>query len=419
MSTGAAIIGALRAVFGADTAAFEKGIDKVQREMKKTERSFKRFGEKLNKIGQGLSLGITAPILAIGTASVKTAIDMEELESAFDVTFGSASDSVRKWAVETGDALGRSTKEIQESAVAFQSLFSKALDPAQATELTKQFSVLTQDLASFKNLSNEVAQQKLFSGLTGEAEPLRAVGVFINEAAVSAKALELGLEKVNGKYTDQQKIVARAALIQEQLSDATGDVLRTFDSTQNQLKRSQAAFEELRVVIGTQLLPVLTPLIEKIADALTWFANLPEPVVNTTLVISGLAAAIGPVLVAIGSMTTLLAPLLAGIVAATGATTTFGAVMTIALGPVGLIAAAIVTLSIAYESVGEASRNAEKEIRKTNDIISSYVEITNTLESDTALLKQKTDELNESINCLLYTSPSPRDKRQSRMPSSA
>ena len=25
----------------------------------------------------------------------------------------------------------------------------------------------------------------------------------------------------------------------------------------------------------------------------------------------------------------------------------------------------------------------------------------------------------ESINCLLYTSPSPRDKRQSRMPSSA
>ena len=28
-------------------------------------------------------------------------------------------------------------------------------------------------------------------------------------------------------------------------------------------------------------------------------------------------------------------------------------------------------------------------------------------------------ELNTNISCLLYTSPSPRDKRQSRMPSSA
>ena len=28
-------------------------------------------------------------------------------------------------------------------------------------------------------------------------------------------------------------------------------------------------------------------------------------------------------------------------------------------------------------------------------------------------------DLNQFLNCLLYTSPSPRDKRQSRMPSSA
>ena len=30
-----------------------------------------------------------------------------------------------------------------------------------------------------------------------------------------------------------------------------------------------------------------------------------------------------------------------------------------------------------------------------------------------------TSEAKESLDCLLYTSPSPRDKRQSRMPSSA
>ena len=34
-------------------------------------------------------------------------------------------------------------------------------------------------------------------------------------------------------------------------------------------------------------------------------------------------------------------------------------------------------------------------------------------------LEKNTEEILEANNCLLYTSPSPRDKRQSRMPSSA
>ena len=39
---------------------------------------------------------------------------------------------------------------------------------------------------------------------------------------------------------------------------------------------------------------------------------------------------------------------------------------------------------------------------------------------DPALERMPQSWLNEQgINCLLYTSPSPRDKRQSRMPSSA
>ena len=39
------------------------------------------------------------------------------------------------------------------------------------------------------------------------------------------------------------------------------------------------------------------------------------------------------------------------------------------------------------------------------------------------LLKERiiflTGQINDNVACLLYTSPSPRDKRQSRMPSSA
>src|SRR3546814_10879060 len=101
------------------------------------------------------------------------------------------------------------------------------------------------------------------SGLSGESEPLRDFGVFLTEANVKAKALEMGLTGVGDELTEQEKILARYQLVLEATKNAQGDVARTSDSTSNQMRRAAAAFEELRVAIGMKLLPVVTPLIEK------------------------------------------------------------------------------------------------------------------------------------------------------------
>lgn len=300
------LIGNLAVLLTMDTTAFEKGTSQAQRQLAQTQRKFDAIGSKMQSLGKTMSLSITAPLVAIGLKSFETAKDVQEMQSAFDVTFGSMAESTRKWAEETGNAMGRSTQEIQAGALAFQELFSKALDPAKSTAMSKSFAVLTQDLASFKNLSNEVAQQKLFAGLAGEAEPLRAVGVFLSEAKVQAAALDLGLTAVNGKLTEEQKIIARSKVIQDELAKAQGDVIRTQDSAANQIKKATAAWEELQVVIGTKLLPVLTPLITKIASALDWFVKLPKPIQDTALVIAAVAAAAGPLLMVIGSLITII-----------------------------------------------------------------------------------------------------------------
>ena len=311
-------IGALRVDLGMNTAAFEKGVGIAERKLNRFAGNMQKVGKRMQGIGKNLTIGLTAPLAAFGYKATQAAIDAEEMESAFNVVFGNMSNDVRKWAEETGNAMGRSTQEIQRGALAFQELFGKALAPEKAAEMSKQFAVLTQDLASFKNLSNDVAQQKLFSGLTGEAEPLRSVGVFINAAATDAKALELGLEKVNGKYTDQQKIVARAAVIQEQLSNAQGDVLRTSDSAANKIKAAKAAFEELSITVGTKLVPVLTPLVDKLAAALNWFSTLPDSVQTTVVAVGAFAAVLGPVVLGlgalvsgVGSVISVMAPLIA------------------------------------------------------------------------------------------------------------
>ena len=279
-----------RLVLDADTRGLKQGerdLDAVKRQSAATAREVdsnaSKMGAAFKRVGVALvAAGIGNVLFDFGKRSVQAAIDAEEMESAFGVVFGNMAADVRAWAEETGNALGRSTQEIQRGALAFQELFGKALQPEQAAEMSKQFAVLTQDLASFKNLSNEVAQQKLFSGLVGEAEPLRAVGVFLNEAAVQAKAAELGLKGVNGVLTDQEKIVARAAIIQEQLAAAQGDVLRTSDSAANQIKTMNAAVEELQVAVGQRLLPQLTPLISLTADVVTMMAEAAQSMDTAT-----------------------------------------------------------------------------------------------------------------------------------------
>ena len=47
----------------------------------------------------------------------------------------------------------------------------------------------------------------------------------------------------------------------------------------------------------------------------------------------------------------------------------------------------------------------------------SYIQ--ESVQRNKQLIAEEEEYIKDLINCLLYTSPSPRDKRQSRMPSSA
>lgn len=324
------------------TGEVDKAADDMKRSFADVGRSWQQTGTNMMKAGAVMTGAVTAPLVLFGKNAAQAAIDAEEMQSAFNVVFGDMADEVNAWAESTGNAMGRSTQEMQRGALAFQELFGKALDPRAAADMSKQFAVLTQDLASFKNLSNEVAQQKLFAGLTGEAEPLRAVGVFLNEAAVEAKLLEMGIQKVNGKFTDQQKILGRAALIREQLAQADGDVMRTSDSTANRIRASQSAWEELSITVGTTLIPALSPLIGIVSDLLTGFNEL-DPGMQTFIIgAMAAAAALGPIITVIGGIVTAagaLIPLL-GTAGAGGAFAALGAaVLPVTAVVAGLVAA--------------------------------------------------------------------------------
>ena len=314
----ATMLGSLLISLGLDSGQFRSGMSAADKEVVKFQRSMNKTAQALQDLGARMTLGITAPLVAFGGFAVNAASDAEELQSAFNETFGALSKQMTDWAQVTGDAMGRSTQEIQQAANTFGIFFNQAAPTKQAAaELSKEFSILAQDLSSFFNVDPTEALQKLRSGLSGESEPLRDFGVFLSEAAVQAKAFEMGIAKAGAKLTEQQKIMARAAVIMEMTATAQGDVARTADGTANRVRAAKAAFEELQVTIGEKLIPAVRPLIEGLTSMLNAFTAMPDGVQTAILVLAGVTAAIGPLLFLAGKMTT-------GMIALGGAFATTG-----------------------------------------------------------------------------------------------
>jgi hypothetical protein len=306
------VIASLSAALRWDLDDFDRGTAHIEGTFGRIRDFAVGISDAMVAAGRRMTLGITLPLAGLATYTVKAASDAEELQSAFDYTFGAMAETMNEWAVATGDAMGRSTQEMQQGALALGALFNAAAPTRQAAaELSKEFAVLAQDAASFFNEpSYDAALERIRSGLVGEAEPLRKYGVFLSEAAVEAKALEIGLINEGQALNENGKIMARAALISEALADAKDDVIRTSDSLANRTRAMTAEWQELRVELGELLIPTFKSLVEVTKQAVVWFKDLPEGVKRGIVTFAMFAAAAGPVLIALTTLAKVILPLL-------------------------------------------------------------------------------------------------------------
>lgn len=213
------------------------------------------------KAGVAAAAGIAAAKLVdFGRAAVDAASAVQEQMAGTRVIFGTAADAVVNFADKSSGALGLSRSEALSAANAFGGLFKSAgATPESAGAASQSLVRLAADLASFKDVAGgvPVVLEKLRSGLSGEAEPLRSLGVFLNETSVKAKAAELGLGGVGRELTDGEKIAARYALILEQTKDAQGDMARTGDSLANQQRKLSADIKRTQEEVGAALVPAM------------------------------------------------------------------------------------------------------------------------------------------------------------------
>ena len=248
------------------------------------ERMFGRVSGQASTFGRNVVRGATVAagaVAGVGTAAFSVAntfADLSEAQSKAATVLGDGLDEVAAFAETAAERFGLSERAATEMAASFGQLLKPTVGATdELGNMTAELSGLAADLASFNNMNPEDVGAKLFSGLSGEAEPLKALGVFLTAATVEAKALELGLADASGEVSEAAKVQARYALILEQTADAHGDFARTAEGLPNQQRRMAAEWENLRAEIGERLAPVFANLLGSIMDSIPamrdWASN--------------------------------------------------------------------------------------------------------------------------------------------------
>lgn len=116
------------------------------------------------------------------------------------------------------------------------------------------------------------------------------------------------------------------------------------DNLYGRIQEMKSAFEEVALTIYDNIQPALEWLVEQIKGLAEWFGNLSPETQKTILVLAGLAAAIGPVIIVLGMLLSSIGSIISFFAAGGAGATAFGAVISALTGPIGIAIAAVAGL---------------------------------------------------------------------------
>lgn len=262
---------------------------------------FKAVGEGVSNVGKTLTTTVSAPIVGFFTLASKGASDLEENLNKVDVAFGNDAQTVKSWADNATAQFGLSKNAALEAASLFGDMgTAMGLTTGDAAEMSTSLAGLAGDLSSFKNIDVEQAMNALKGVFTGETESLKGLGIIMNQTNLKQFAEDTGL--VYDELSQAELVTLRYNYVLENTKNAAGDYARTSDGTANSIRTLQATVSNLTAELGSALLPIITPIIQKITEFAQSFAGLDEDTKNTIVTVGLVVAAVGPLLTVIGTV---------------------------------------------------------------------------------------------------------------------
>ncbi|MGY1845522.1 hypothetical protein [Modestobacter sp. SYSU DS0875] len=264
--------------------------------------------------GQGARLlgGVLAGGVALGLKDVVDAsADAEQSVGGVNAVFKDYGRTVVAASQEADRALGLSANSYRELATVIGSQMKNAGVPMEdLADQTQDIIGIGADLAAQFGGSTQQAVEALSSAFRGELDPIERYGISLTAAAVGAKAVELGLSESETELSQNAKAMATLAIVTEQSADAQGAFARESETAAGRAQRAAAQWENLKVRLGDELLPLWSGLVDVLgedvipmlggvvsvgADVVGFFGDLPGPVQATALALGAVVALKNPV----------------------------------------------------------------------------------------------------------------------------
>ena len=283
-------------------------------------------------------------------------------------------------------SMSRTGTNANEAATQLRSIMVSLLKPTkQAEEALEGMGLSSEELRTqMKEKGLLSTLQTLSTEFDGNADA--AASVFGN---VRALVGVMDLMGANAESTSQ---------IFANMADTTGTLDKAFgiaaETTEFKLGQAMAEFKTSMIAVGKEIIPVVLPLIQKLAEFVgklaKWFGSLSGPTKTMIIVFGLLAVAAGPVILAIGAIS-----------AALGA---MSAAVTAALGPIGLAIIAVAALGALWMKHkndqarwNEKVDEAKEVLQKLNPELDGAVDRMQALADSLPEVTEPMDHLNAAL----------------------
>jgi len=345
-------LGDLVVRIGADTRDLNKSLGRVQRNMRSMSSNFER-------LGQSMTRSLTLPIAAFGAAALKSAADLEQLETSFVSLTGGASQAAAMMA-NLNEFTAATPFQIEAVANAARQLIASGTEVSKVNE---QLQFLGDIAATSGSSIEEIAAIFAKVNAKGKVElenlnQLAERGIPIFKALADATGLPADALGAGAVSVEQFNQVLKgfaeeggfAAGAMERLSKTTSGLAST---ALDNAKIAAASFGEL-------FLPAVNKVLEKVIQLSKAFTDLSPDTKRVIAVVAVFAAAFGPVLIVVSKLIPLL-------VAARAATIAF--TLSLATNPIALAAIAISGLVAAVVGYSMEARTAARETWNWRDAL--------------------------------------------------
>jgi hypothetical protein len=286
---------ALLVLAGKVDPSLKKALEHANKQTKTLNNTTKFFGTVASKAFTAMKIGAAAGAAGIGAAMVfaakkglDLASDLTEVQNVVDVTFGQNANAINVWAKNAKRDFGLSelaAKQFNGTMGAI--LKSTGIADDHITTMSKTMAGLSADFASFYNLKSEEAFEKIRSGISGETEPLKQLGINMSVANLEAYALAQGIKTAYSKMNAADQAILRYNYLLSVSKDAQGDFTRNIDSFANQKRIWTTNLQEFAAGIMKRSIPAMERLMKQGNELIESFMDDPEKMQRVQDMIEG------------------------------------------------------------------------------------------------------------------------------------